>query len=256
MILCLDVGNSQIYGGLFIKGKLEFQFRKPTVSSISSDELGVFLMSVIKENGFDPNIIKEIAYCSVVPDVIHAIKNCCKRYFDIVPFSVEPGAKCGLKIRYTNPLEVGPDRIATAIAAVSRHPNKNIIVADFGTATTFCAITKDKDYLGGAIVAGVKISMKALESNTARLPTVEIVNPKRACGKSTIENIQNGLYYGHLGCVKEFVERLTQECFNNEKPVVIGTGGLSGLFKDEKIFTEIVPDLVLMGIYNSLQMNS
>lgn len=255
MILCLDVGNSQIYGGLFIDGKLDFQFRKVSSEGVTSDELGLFLKSVLRENGHDPQKVSNIAYCSVVPGLNYSLRNCCKRYFDIEPFGVGPGAKCGLKIRYNNPLEVGADRIATAIAAVDKYPNKNIVVVDFGTATTFCAVTKDREYLGGAIVPGLKISMQALEARTSKLPTVEIVKPGDACGRSTVESIQSGLFYGHLGTVREITNRMTDECFDGVAPYIIGTGGFAGMFNETGIFDEIISDLVLTGIYKSLLMN-
>lgn len=256
MILCLDVGNTQIYGGLFDKDKMVLSFRKNSKSGASSDETGIFLRTVIRENGFDPTKIRQIAICSVVPEVIYSLKGACMKYFNINPFNLQAGVKTGLKIKYRNPLEVGADRIANAIAATHLYPGKNLIIVDLGTATTFCAVTKDKDYLGGSIVAGLRLSMEALEMKTAKLPSVEIVSTHEVLGRSTIESLQSGLYYGHLGTMREISSRITRECFQDDKPLVIGTGGFSYLFEKEKIFDEIMPDLVLKGMLIALQYNA
>ena len=161
-----------------------------------------------------------------------------------------------MKINYRNPTEVGSDRIANAIAATHLYPKKNMVVIDLGTATTFCAISKDKDYLGGSIVAGLRLSMEALESKTAKLPSVEIVPMKESLGRTTVESLQSGLYFGHLGTIREISSRISEECFEGEKPFVIGTGGFSSLFEKEKIFDVIQPDLVLQGLFLALKMNN
>lgn len=256
MILCLDVGNTQIYGGLFDKDKMVLSFRKNSKSGASSDETGIFLRTVIRENGFDPSKIRQIAICSVVPEVIYSLRGACMKYFNINPFNLQAGVKTGLKIKYRNPLEVGADRIANSIAATHLYPGKNLIIVDLGTATTFCAVTKDKDYLGGSIVAGLRLSMEALEMKTAKLPSVEIVSTHEVLGRSTVESLQSGLYYGHLGTMREISSRITRECFQDDKPLVIGTGGFSYLFEKEKIFDEIMPDLVLKGMLIALQYNA
>jgi type III pantothenate kinase len=255
MIMCLDIGNTQLYGGLYKEDKVVYRFRKVMNKGISSDEIGIFLRSVIKENGFDPGAIKRIAYCSVVPDVNHSVSNSCRHYFGIEPFALKPGVKTGLKIKYTNPGEVGADRIADAIGAYTLFPDQNIIIVDFGTATTIEVLTKDKEYLGGAIVPGLKIAMQSLEERTAKLPKVEIVKPTRACGRTTIESIQSGLYYGNLGIIKEITRCIIKENFNGVKPLIIGTGGFSALYRDSGLFDEIIPDLVLDGIFKAQELN-
>jgi len=254
MILTLDIGNSQIFGGVFINDELKFKFRKTSKSASSSDEIGVFLRSVLRENDLDPSLVEKIAICTVVPDVVHSIKNACKKYFSMNPFILEPGVKTGLKINYRNPVEVGADRIANAIAATHLYPKKDLMIIDLGTATTFCAITKNKEYLGGSIIAGLRLNMEALETNTAKLPSVEIIAPKDALGRSTVESIQSGLFYGHLGQMKEISNRITKECFDS-KPYIIGTGGFSSLFEKSKVFDEVQPDLVLQGLLLSLKYN-
>ena len=256
MILTLDVGNSQIFGGVFDRDQLKFRFRKTSKTGASSDEIGVFLRSVLRENAMDPATIQNIAMCSVVPDVVHSMKNACKKYFNLNPFLLQAGVKTGLKINYRNPLEVGADRIANSISGTHLYPHKNLLIVDLGTATTFCAISKSKDYLGGSIVAGLRLNMEALESQTAKLPSVEIVSMNQALGRSTVESIQSGLYFGHLGTMKELIYRMSEECFSGETPFVIGTGGFSSLFENEKIFDVIQPDLVLQGLMLALKMNT
>lgn len=256
MILSLDVGNTQIYGGVFDGEKMLISFRKNSKSGSSSDEVGIFLRTVIKENGLDPKKVQKIVLCSVVPDVIYSLKGACQKYFGINPFILQAGVKTGLKIKYRNPLEVGADRIANAVAATQMHPQKNLIIVDLGTATTFCAINAEREYLGGSIIAGLKLSMESLEAKTAKLPSVEIVSRTEALGLSTVESLQSGLYYGHLGAMREIITKVSQECFKGEKPFVIGTGGFSSLFEKEKIFDQIAPDLVLKGNLIALEKNT
>ena len=264
MILSLDVGNTTIHGGVFDGEQLKIQFRRTSNAQSSSDETGVFLRSVLRENGIDPALIKQIAVCSVVPDAIYSLRGACQKYFGITPFLLQAGVKTGLKIKYRNPLEVGADRIANAIAGTHLFPNKNLIIIDFGTATTFEAVTRDREYLGGAIIAGMKISMEALETRTAKLPPVEIIHAPTALGRSTVESIQSGLYFGTIGMIKELTGRLGEECFDfvpgksplSDKPLVLASGGFSGLFEDAGLFDATIPDLVLQGLNIALKMNS
>lgn len=256
MILCLDVGNTQIFGGVYKEEKLVFTFRKTSKTGSSSDETGMFLKAVLRENEINPDDIRQIAICSVVPDMTHSLRNACLKYFDLTPFMLQPGTKTGLKIKYRNPVEVGADRIANAIAATHLYPDRNLIVVDFGTANTFCAITKDKDYLGGIITAGLRISMEALELKTAKLPTVEITQPESVVGRSTVENIQSGLYFGTVATIDGLVKKMSDEVFNGERPLVIGTGGFARLFEKANVFDVISPNLILTGLYQALKMNS
>ena len=256
MILALDVGNSQIFGGVFEGEKLRVQFRKTSKGGASSDEMGIFLRTVLRENNIDPKQIKKIAVCSVVPDLVHSIKNCCKKYCQINPFILQSGVKTGLKIKYRNPVEVGADRIANAIGALHLFPGKNLIICDFGTATTYCAVSAEKDYYGGLIVPGLRLSMEALEAQTAKLPAVEIVSATEIVGRSTVESIQAGLFFGNLAMIKEISSRIKKEYFENKNTIVIGTGGFSRLFEKEKAFDIIAPDLVLSGLKQALQMNA
>lgn len=254
MILCLDVGNSQIFGGVFVGDIIKLKFRHNTTTAASSDQFGLFLKNVIRENGLEPSEIREIAICSVVPHLSYSLRSACIKYFNIKPFTLGPGSKTGLKIEYKNPAEVGADRIANAIAAWNLYPNQDVVIVDFGTATTFCTISKTKSYKGGVIMAGLKVSMEALEQRTAKLPSVEIIRPKEVLGKTTVTSIQSGLYFGHLFAVKGILAQIEQNNLGT-KPVVIGTGGFAGLFENESLFDAIEPDMVLKGLFMALKMN-
>ena len=255
MLLCLDVGNSQIYCGVYDGDELSVQFRKTSSVRSSSDELGVFLRNALRENQVEPEKIREIAICSVVPDMLYSLRSCCQKYFDLEPLVMRPGIKTGLQIAYKDPKEVGADRIADAIGAVKLYPDRNLIVVDFGTATTVCAITRERVFLGGNIIPGVRLSMDALEEKTAQLPSVEIVPVSSAIGRSTIESIQNGLYWSNVGMVKELVTQMTREAFADDAPVVIGTGGFAHLFDGQDLFDAVVPDLILEGLREAVRMN-
>ena len=256
MLLCLDVGNSQIFGGLFDgDGVLQVQFRRTSQLRSSSDELGVFFRTVLRENDVDPDLIADVAICCVVPDLLYSLRACCQKYFSLEPLVLRPGIKTGLKIQYRDPREVGADRIADAVGATIMFPGKNLIVADFGTATTLCAITRKKEFLGGNIVPGVRLAMEALEERTAQLPAVEIIPPRNALGRSTIESIQSGLYWSNVGMVRELISRIIAEEFEDDPPLVIGTGGFAQLFIREKLFDRVVPDLILEGLREIVRLN-
>src|SRR5690242_3114409 len=255
MLLALDVGNSQIFGGVYDGDNLRITFRRTSTIRASSDELGTSFRVTLRENGVDPDAIRMAGICSVVPDAVHSLRNCFRKYFRFEPFVLQPGAKTGLKIRYRNPLEVGADKIANAIGAVTRFPGRNLLIVDFGTATTLCAVTREKEYLGGIITPGIQISMAALESHTARLPVVEIVRPAEVLGRSTVESIQSGLYHGTLATVRSLAASVSKEHFASEQPLVIGTGGFGRLFEDEHLFDAFVPELPLLGLRRAIQLS-
>ncbi len=194
MILCLDVGNSHIFGGVFDSETLRLRFRYPSTQGSTSDQIGVFLKSVFRENNVSLSEVQHIAICSVVPSLNYSLRSACIKYLDLEPFILEVGVKTGLNIVAKNPREVGADRIANAIAAIHQFQSENIIVIDFGTATTFCAISADRDYLGGPIMPGIRISMQALHHHAAMLSPVNIVIPKQCLGQRTVSNIQSGLF--------------------------------------------------------------
>ncbi len=255
MILALDVGNSQIYCGVFEQEKLIVQFRHASTGRSSSDEIGVFLRGALRENNVLPELIKIIAISSVVPELNYSLRACAQKYFKIEPMIMKPGIKTGLKIAYKDPKQVGSDRIADAMGAVKLFPGRNLIVVDFGTATTVCAVSADRTFLGGNIMPGVRLAMEALESKTAKLPSVEIKPAKTAIGKTTVDSIQSGLYWSNVGMVRELVSRITAEAFADEAPLVVATGGFAHLFDREKLFDHVVPDLILEGLLEALRLN-
>ncbi len=255
MILVLDIGNSQVYGGVFEGEQLRLQFRRASRPESTSDEQGLFLREVLRQNGVDPAAIAAVAVCSVVPDMMHSVRNACLKYFGQAPFVLEPGVRTGLRIRYRNPLEVGPDRIAGAIAAAKLYPARNAIIVDFGTATTIDALTSDREYLGGLIVPGLRVAMESLYSKTARLPKVEIRRPPELLGRSTIESIQAGLYFGNAALLRHVCAQVREQYFAGQPTVLIGTGGFARLFEDEGVFDALVPELVLIGLCEALAMN-
>ncbi|MCL5260221.1 MAG: type III pantothenate kinase [Gammaproteobacteria bacterium] len=255
MILCLDIGNTHIFGGVFLENKLQLHFRYNSNSGETSDQYGVFLKSVLRDNGIEPNTIKKIVLCSVVPSIDYSLRAACKKYFNVEPFMLQAGVKTGIKLTNRNPLETGADLIAGAIAATHTHPQKNIIIIDFGTATTIEAISSKKEYLGAAFLPGLRTSMLALQSSAAKLFPVEISKTTTAIGRSTTESIQAGLFFGHIGAIKEIIAQMTKEAFAGEKPITIGTGGFAHLFEHENIFTHLEPDLVLDGMRLVLKMN-
>jgi len=249
MILCLDVGNTHIYGGVFHDEKLLLQFRYPSSMAVTSDQLGIFFKSVLRENEIDLNAIKHVSVCSVVPSLNYSLRSAFLKYFKLECNFLNVSNVKDLTIDYKSPHEIGADRISNTIAALHRFPGKDLLIMDLGTATTFDAVRAQRIYVGGAIIPGVYISMKSLYENTAKLSPVNIIKPEHVMGTTTNENIQAGLYYSHLGAAREIIGRITQEVFNDQKPLIIGTGGFSHLFEDEKLFDVIVPELVLQGLY-------
>lgn len=255
MLLCLDVGNTQIHGGVFEGDTLRTQFRKSTSPLGTTDELGIFFTAVLRENGIDPRKVTSVAICSVVPAALYSLRGAAEKYFGGEPFVLQAGVKTGLKIKYRNPLEVGADRIANAIAAVQRHPAQDLIVVDLGTASTIEVITAAGDYLGGAILPGVGVSAETLASHTAKLPRVEIARPEAALGRSSVESIQSGLFHGHVGALRHLISLVAIEAFNGRRPRVIGTGGFARMFMSENLFDELVPELVLYGLKHAYTLN-
>jgi type III pantothenate kinase len=253
MLLALDVGNTQIFAGVFKDDKVVAKFRG-TSCNATSDEFGTFFKNAIRESGIAPKEITEVAICSVVPDLLYTLHHMAVKYFALEPFILQGGVKTGLNIRYKNPLEVGADRIANAIAASSLFPDRNLVIVDLGTATTFCAVTSAREYLGGLIMPGLRISMEALASRTAKLPRVEIAKPPELVGKTTVDSIQSGLYYSNLLAIKGIAAKIKSEYFR-EDALVIGTGGFSRLFENAGVFDQVVPDLVLLGTAMAVKLN-
>src|SRR3990167_2679372 len=243
VLLCLDIGNTHVLGGVVDNDKIILRFRYATPLIGTADQFGVFLIQILQTNDIQRKKINAIAIASVVPSYDYTIRHM------IMPcFVLRSGVKTGLNIKYKHPNEVGADRIANAIGAITEFPNKNIIIVDMGTATTVCVVTKKRDYIGGAILPGMRLGMEALKTHTEKLMAVDIEIPTTYIGRTTRSSIQTGLYYGQLGGLREIISEFKQEAFCDETVVVIGTGGFSQLFKDKKLFDVILPDLVLYGL--------
>ncbi len=258
MLLAIDIGNTQLFAGLFLGDQIVLRFRKSSKSKLTSDEYGLFLRSILRENGFDPDQIKAVSISSVVPDLLYSVHSACLKYLKLRPLVLNFDVKTGLKIDVFHPQEVGSDRIASAIAAEFLYPKENKLIVDFGTATTFSFVTEKAEWKGGLIAPGFRTSMEALSLNTAQLPQVEIQKPNVLIGRNTIENIQSGLYFGALGLAREVITRLKEENKNNsnfKSLKIIATGGFSQLFKEEKLFDHVEPDLVLLGLWRLFDLN-
>lgn len=250
MLLVIDVGNTNIVFGVYENKKLLYDWRISTVKNRTSDEYGLLFEQIFKYNGLDPKNVKDVIISSVVPTLMHTLSNMSKRYFDKDPIIIGSEVKTGMNIKYDNPEEVGADRIVNAIAAYEKYGGPLIIV-DFGTAITFCAVSKDGDYLGGAITPGIIISSEALSMRTAKLPKIEISKPDTVIGKTTINSIQSGLVYGYIGLVDYLIERIKDEMKEEgEIKTVVGTGGFSSLIASEsKYINEIDKLLTLEGLH-------
>ena len=256
MLLCLDVGNTHIFGGVFQSSQKDndspiLRFRCATNLVGTSDQFGIFLLQILQTHQVTLESITDVAICSVVPSYDYTIKHAITQYFKAKLFILQAGVKTGLNVKYKNPNEVGADRIANAIGAVSAFPNKNLIIIDTGTATTVCAISKNKDYLGGAILPGMRLAMDSLKNNAAKLTEVNIEIPSTYIGRSTKESMQSGLYYAQLGALKEIISGFKREAFKEGETLVIGTGGFSQLFKEKQLYDVWLPDLVLQGLFKA-----
>ncbi len=255
MLLALDVGNSQIFAGVFQGDKIQLRFRHTSKATLSSDEHGLFLRQVLRENNIDPNLIKHVVISSVVPEINHSLSSACIKYLNARPLFLQAGLKTGLKIRTVNPQEVGADLIADAIAASHLFPNENLLIVDCGTANTFSAVSAHREYLGVSIVPGLRLAMESLQQGTAKLPTVEIKLVDCAVGRYTAESIQSGLFHQAVGMIKEMVHQLKQHDFKGQSIRVVGTGGLGGLLQSAGVFDVYEPDLILIGLRLVFEMN-
>ncbi|HVE43840.1 MAG TPA: type III pantothenate kinase [Gammaproteobacteria bacterium] len=253
MLLCLDIGNTHLLGGVYEKDKIIARFRYATHLIGTADQFGMFLLNILQVKGIQGEQIKAFAVSSVVPGCDFTIRHMISLYFKADVFMLRAGVKTGLNIKYKNPAEVGADIIAGAIGAMHFYPNQNVLVVDMGTATTVCVVTKNRDYLGGTILPGLRLGMESLRNNTAKLMEVDIEEPACYLGSSTRECIQSGLYYGQLGALKEIIVGMRNEALHGEDSIVIGTGGFAQLYKDRGLFDVILPDLVLQGLLKAYE---
>ncbi|MBR2916014.1 MAG: type III pantothenate kinase [Clostridia bacterium] len=254
MILAIDVGNTNIVVALFDGAELKNSWRISTDKNKTSDEIGITLCQLTEHSGIDNSQIEDVIISSVVPPIMHSLCNAIRKYIKCEPMVVGPGVKTGLNIKYDNPKEVGADRIVNAVAGVHKY-GKPLILVDFGTATTFCAIDENGDYLGGVIAPGVKVSMNALFERAAKLPRVEIKKPQTAIGRNTISSMQSGAVYGQAGQVDRIVSKIKEELGTKDCKVV-ATGGLSVLIAPESETIDVVDKtLTLDGLRIIYEMN-
>jgi len=246
MLLAIDIGNTDTTLGVFEGEELHATWHMATVIHRMADEYATLLLNLLHHQGLDKSDIKEAALCSVVPPLIATFEELFQRYFHISPLVVGAGVKTGVCIRMDNPREVGADRIVNAAAAHHLY-GVPIIITDLGTATTFDVVSKEGDYLGGAIAPGITTAAETLSIRTAMLPQVELVHPKQVIGTSTIAAIQSGLIFGYVGLVEGMVARIQQEL--REKAKVIATGGYAELIaKETKVIDVVDPNLTLIGL--------
>jgi type III pantothenate kinase len=243
MLLTIDVGNTNTVIGCFEGERLTESWRIKTDTRATADELALLLRGLL--DGRDAP--SGIAACSTVPSVLQELRGVMTRYYDGVPgVIVEPGVKTGVPLLYDNPREVGADRIVNSLAAHHLYGGPAVVV-DFGTSTNFDVVSAKGEFLGGAVAAGIEITMDALAARGARLFKVELARPRAVIGKSTVEALQSGLLYGFAGQIDGLVRRISEEI--DADPVVIATGGLAPLVIDEcETVTEHEPDLTLIGL--------
>jgi type III pantothenate kinase len=246
MLLVIDVGNTNTSLGVFRGAELVAHWRLTTNAARTVDEYGVHARNLFELAQMDFKAIDAIAIASVVPPLNYTLRRMSEVYFQLTPLFVDHTSSTGLKILYQPASDVGADRIVDAVAAIEKY-GAPCIVVDFGTATTFNAISENREYLGGVITPGIMISSEALFARTAKLPPVDIRRPDKVVGSSTVEAMQAGLYYGYAGLVDGVLERMIDELGN--QPRVIATGGLAPLIATASRFIETVDDtLTLQGL--------
>lgn len=247
MLLAVDVGNTNITFGVFNNENLEATFRMTTKLPRTSDEYGITIRDLLKAKGIDWEIINDVIISSVVPNIMHSFQNSFIKYFDKKPMIVGPGVKTGIKLPIPNPNEVGSDRIVDAVGAYYMYGGP-VIVIDYGTATTYDYISSDASLLAAVTSPGIRISAKALWEDAAKLPEIEIKKPASIMAKETISSMQAGLVYGYIGQTEYIIDKIKEECGENDVKVV-ATGGLGKLIADETDKIDIYDmDLTLHGL--------
>lgn len=232
MLLAFDVGNTNIVLGVFRDGEMIQNWRLETDNNKSADEYGMLINQLFQYEGLDITKVEDVIISTVVPSVLYTLQHLSMKYFNKRALVIGPGIKTGLVVKYDNPKQVGADRIVNAVAAHAKYGGP-LVVIDFGTATTFCAVSENAEYLGGTIAPGLKISSEALFEKTAKLPKVELEEPGRVICRNTIHSMQSGLVYGHMGMVDYIVNKMKKELReysgDDAEVKVIATGGLATL---------------------------
>jgi len=254
MLLTIDIGNTNITFGLYDGSQsLKHHWRIKTDHDRLADEYGIMILGMMRHEGLKYEQIKGVVMASVIPPLTQVFVKMVERYIKLTPLVVEAGVKTGVQIRYDSPRDVGADRIVDAVAAYQLYGGPACVV-DFGTATTFNAISAKGEYLGGAIVPGIGIASEALFSRTSKLPLIDLVRPPKAIGTNTVHAMQSGLIFGYVCIVEGMVARFRQELSVDMK--VIGTGGLVRIIAEETDVIEVVnPWLTLEGLRLVWEMN-
>ena len=246
MLLAIDIGNTNTVMGLYQGDSLAHNWRLETKKERTADEWGIFLKELFQFADLKLADISGVVISNVVPPMQKAMNELCAKYIGKKPIVVGPDIQIDMPIGTDNPREVGADRIVNAIAAYHRYKT-DLIIVDFGTATTFDYISRDGEYLGGLIVPGIGISSEALFQKASQLPRVEIMRPTHVIGKNTVECMQSGIYYGYIGMVDSVIERMEAEI--GRKTHVIGTGGFSSLIQqDSRLLNETLEFITLEGL--------
>ena len=246
MLLVIDVGNTNMVLGVYKDTELLDHWRISTNRQRTTDEYGVLIRELFYLNDLRADDINAIIISSVVPPVVPTLERMCQRYFGLSPLLIGPGIKTGMDIRYDNPREVGADRIVNAVAAYEKYGGP-VIIVDFGTATTFCAVDAKGVYLGGSICPGIGISTEALVQRTAKLPRIELKRTDSVICRNTIESMQAGVFYGFVGQVEGIVSRMRRELDMSAR--VVATGGLAVVIAPATKAIDVVePMLTLEGL--------
>lgn len=254
MVLVIDVGNTNIVLGIYKGEELLKSWRIATDKNKSSDEYGMLIDRLFSYNGYKLTEVDAVIISSVVPPLMYSLQAMSMKYCDKEALVVGPGIKTGMNIIYDNPREVGADRIVNAVSAYNKYGGP-VIIVDFGTATTFCGVSEQGEYLGGVIAPGIKISSEALFQRAAKLPKVELKKPEKVIGRNTVNSMQSGIIYGYVGLVDYIIDRMKSEQ-NLQKAKVIATGGLSTMIASEtKNINEIDKLLTLEGLRIIYELN-
>lgn len=246
MIICIDVGNTNIKYAIYKEEELKFSFRVATDLKKTSDEYGAQLSSMLETNGVRLSEITGGIISSVVPSLDYTIDKMCKLYLGIEAMHIAPGLKSGLNLRCDDAREVGADRIVNCVSAIVEYGcNKPMIVIDFGTATTFNIISENNEFIGGVIAPGIKGSLDSLVNGTAKLPRVEIEAPKSIIARNTVTNMQAGIVFGFAGLVEYIVKRIKKE-LKAPEIITIATGGFSNVISKEIECIDVVDKLLTL----------
>ncbi|MDP3064247.1 MAG: type III pantothenate kinase [Chloroflexota bacterium] len=253
MLLAIDIGNTNVTLGAFEGEALAATWRLATDARRTADEYGVLMRSLLSAKGVATEKVNEACLCSVVPPLTGVLEQACEAYFGVRPLVVGAGTRTGVRVLYDSPRDVGADRVVDAAATFKLYGGPAIVV-DFGTATTFNAISRNGDYLGGAIAPGLGVAAESLFLNTSQLRRVELVAPKSPIGKNTVHAMQAGLVLGYVAMVEGMVQRFKAELGPETK--VIATGGHSELIAQEtRAFDVVNPDLTLLGLRIIFDLN-